>query len=99
MVAELLVERVELLARGGAHYAGDAEVIALPAGPHLDGAGVEVGRVPVDDVDDSLRESGALASHHLDREIAGKSEERSALCLRDAQADTGSRLPARMTFC
>src|SRR5262245_12801050 len=79
MVAQLLVEGVELLSRGGPHHAGDAQVLALAAGAHLDRGGVEVGGVLAHDAGDRMDEAWLLAAHHLDREIAGKGERR-AIC-------------------
>src|SRR4051812_11623045 len=99
MVAQFPVEGVELLARGRAHDAGHAEIGALAARAHLDRAGVEVGRMPEDDFHDRLRESRALATHDLDREIAGERERRGAFRLRHPQAETDSRLPVRITLC
>src|ERR1043165_8690318 len=103
MVAQFLVDGVELLARGRAHDAGDAEVGAFLARPHLDAAGVEVRRVLADDLHDGLRESRTLAPHHLDREIARKRKRRaarlSAFLLGHLQAETDSRLPVRITLC
>src|SRR5258706_3973621 len=94
MVAQLLIERVELLARGGADYEGDAQVAPLAARAQLDARRIEVGRVLVDDVHHRLREPGLLAAHHLDGEIAGESERRSL----GHYADSASRLPARITL-
>src|SRR6185436_19938210 len=99
MVAQLLVERIELLARSCAHDAGDAQVGALAARPHLDRGSVEIRRVPEDDADHHLREARPFAAHDLDRKIAWEGERRAAFGLRLVQADTGSRLPALMTFC
>src|SRR5690348_10621748 len=76
MVAQLLVQGVELLARGRAHYAGDAEIAALAAGTHLDTRRIEVRSMLAHDIRDCLRESGLLASHDLDREIARERERR-----------------------
>src|SRR5687767_12464282 len=76
MIAKLLVERVELLARGGAYHAGDAEVLSLPAGAHLHGGGIEVRRVLAHDAGDRVDEARLLTAHHLDREVAGKGEGR-----------------------
>src|SRR4051812_47728583 len=99
MVAELLVERVELLARGGAHDTGDAQVGALAARAHFDRGGIEIPRVLEHDADHDLREARFLAAHDLDREIAGERERGAACFLRHAQAETGSRLPALITLC
>src|SRR5258706_7332740 len=94
MVAQLLIERVELLARGGADYAGDAQVAPLAARAQLDARRIEVGRVLVDDVHHRLRDPGLLAAHHLDGDIARGSDRRS---LR-AYADSAYRLAARITL-
>src|SRR2546430_8601066 len=42
MVAELSVEGIELLSRGGAQHARHAEVAALAAGTHLDRRRIEL---------------------------------------------------------
>src|SRR5512134_735903 len=76
MVAKLLVERIELLARGGAHGAGDAEVLALAAGAHFDGRGIEIGGVLAHDAGHRVDEARLLAAHDLDREVAGEGEGR-----------------------
>src|SRR5690348_10082422 len=76
MVAELLVERVELLARRGAHHAGHAEIAPLPARSHAYGRRIEVGNVLAHYVGDRLREARLLAAHDLDGKVAGKGERR-----------------------
>ena len=84
---------LKLRARSRAYHAGDAEVGALAAGAHFDGSRIEVRRVPAHDVGDGLGKAALFPAHDLDRKVAGKSE------LRFAQAETASRLPARITFC
>src|SRR3954469_9129993 len=103
MVAELLVQRVELLARSGAHDAGHAEVTALAARPHFHRARIEVRGVLEHDLGHGLCETRLLAAHHLDREIA---RERQQGTVGDyghysglPQAGSDSRRPARITFC
>src|SRR5712664_3867598 len=76
MVAELLVERVELLARGRTHNAGDAEIAPLAARAHLDGRRIEVRSVLHDDLGHGLGEPRLFWAHHLDREIARERERR-----------------------
>src|SRR3954463_14100160 len=95
MVAQLAVEGVELLARGGAHDAGDAEVAPLPAGAHLHRRGIEVGDVAQHHVHHFLGESLLLAAHDLDGEVAGEGERRA---FDHRYADNASRLPARITL-
>src|SRR5688572_2740950 len=95
MVAQVLIEAVELLARRGAHHAGHAEVAALAARPHLDGRRIEVGRVPQHHVGDRLGEAGLFAAHDLDGKVAGEGERRA---FGHCYADSASRLPARMTL-
>src|SRR5687767_14838418 len=79
MVAKLLVEGVELLARGGAHHAGHAQILALAAGTHLHRGGVEIRGVLAHDAGHRVDEARLLAAHDLDRKVAGKGEGR-ALC-------------------
>src|ERR1700694_761457 len=101
MVAEFTIKRIELLARGGAHDAGHAEIFPLAAGTHPDRGGLEVGRVLEDDVDHGLRGGRLRATHHLDGKVAGKSER--GPCLGHRQVDTASPrfslTPARITLC
>src|SRR4051812_11313091 len=100
MVAQLPVERVELLARPGLNDAGDAQVFSLPAGAHLDGLGEEVGRVPENDFHDRLGEARLLAAHHLDGKVAGKSERGSFLGrLQVERASPRCLTPVRITLC
>ena len=104
-LAEASVEGEQLLAGGGAHHAGDAEVARLAARPHRHARGIEVGRVPAHDVADPLGEARRLAPHDLDWELARKGERRAVGRHRHARpqvriyTDTDSRRPARMTFC
>src|SRR5204863_9349245 len=95
MVAQLLVEGVELLARGCAHHAGDAQVASLPAGTHLHRCRVEIRSVPQHHVHHFLSEARLLATHDLDGEVAGEGERRA---LDHRYADSASRLPARITL-
>src|SRR5690349_22676522 len=76
MVAKLLVERIELLARGGTQDAGDAEIPPLAAWPHRDRGRVEIRRMPANDVGNRLREARLLAAHHLDGKVARERERR-----------------------
>src|SRR6185436_20073047 len=95
MVAQLLVEGVELLAGGGAHHAGDAEIAALAAGAHFHRLGIEVGGVPQNHIHHFLGKSLLLAAHDHDGEVAGEGERRG---LGHRYADSASRLPARITL-
>src|SRR5260221_8096023 len=95
MVAQLLVEGVELLPRSGAHDAGDAEVAVLAAGAHLHRCRVEIRCVPQHHVHHFLREARLLASHHLDGEVTGEGERRA---FDHRYADSASPLPARITL-
>src|SRR5580765_7553077 len=95
MVAQLLIEGVELLARRGAHDAGDAEVAVLAAGAHFHRRRIEIRCVPQDDVHNFLGESLLLAAQDLDGEVAGEGERRA---LGHRYADSASRLPARITL-
>ena len=70
MVAQLAVQRIELIARLRVHGDREPEVGSLPAGAHLHRRRIEVGRVAQDDFHHLLREAGLLASHDLDREAA-----------------------------
>src|SRR5258706_8857867 len=101
MVAQFLVEGVELLARRRAHDAGDAQVLSLAAGAHLDRFRLEVRRMPENDLHDGLREARLLATHHLDGEVARKSERGAGLGHRQVERASRrwSRAPARITFC
>src|SRR6266850_888406 len=72
MVAELLVQRIELLARSRAHDAGEAEVAPFPARPHLHGRWIELRSVLDHNFGHRLGEARLLAAHHLDGEITGE---------------------------
>src|ERR1700674_3857251 len=72
MVAQLLVERVELPARARAHDAGEAEVLSLAARAHLDRGGLEIRSMLEHDCAHRLREPRLLAAHDLDGKVAGK---------------------------
>src|SRR5258706_5253517 len=95
MVAQLLVQGVELLARSRAQHAGDTQVAPLPARAHLHRRGVEIRRVPEHHVHHFLRKARLLATHDLDGKVAGEGEQRA---FDHRYADNASRLPTRITL-
>src|SRR5512146_390322 len=71
VVAQFLVERVELFARSGAYGAGQADVARVLAGAHLHAGGCEAGIVLGDDLQHGLREASLLLPEYLQRKVAG----------------------------
>src|SRR5262245_8984637 len=92
MVAELAIERIELLPRGRTDREREREVGRLAARAHLERRRVEVRRVALHDVDDGLREARLPPAEHLDREIGRVGEERRRFRVGHASSALRARL-------
>ncbi len=75
MVAQVLVQRVQMSSRGGAHDAGEADIARPAAAFHLHRARLEIRVVAHHDFHYRLREALLRLAEHLDRKIAGVFDE------------------------
>src|SRR5450631_3755089 len=76
MPRKLAVEIIELLARARIDHTRQRQVLALARGPHFHGRAVEIGDMTQHDIEHELRKAVFRAAHDLDRERAGKFEQR-----------------------
>ena len=75
MVAQFLIQRIELLAGGGVDGAGQAELAGVPAGAHFHRGRLEAGVMAHDDLHHRLGEARLLQPEYLQRELAGVFEQ------------------------
>ena len=75
MIAKIAVEGIELFARCGTHGTGDAQIVVLLAGAQFHRCRIEIGGVPLHDLDNSLHQPRLAPSHDLDREGGGVLDE------------------------